>query len=157
MERVWQCVSLTLQVGRESTHEHTAHSEFQLDLCNVTCYQDASWQLSCTEGICGKKKRDENGEKDRLLESAPDLCACNRAIYEDTVAPFLQGELLVCLRSCCANISRRGAPATIAGFSPSLYPVTIYTSFVKHTMVDRHTIKGYFSNGLALHLFPDTG
>lgn len=86
-----------------------------------------------------------------------DLCACNRAIYEDTVAPFLQAELLVCLRSCCANISRRGAPATIAGFSPSLYPVTIYTSFVKHTMVDRHTIKGYFSNGLALHLFPDTG
>lgn len=31
------------------------------------------------------------GDIDRLVESALDLCVCNGAIYEETVAPFLQG------------------------------------------------------------------
>lgn len=34
------------------------------------------------------------GDTDRLVESALDLCVCNGAIYEETVAPFLEGELL---------------------------------------------------------------
>ena len=59
------------------------------------------------------------GDIDRVAESALDLYVCNRAIYEGTVAPFLQGELLVCHRGCCANISCPGAPAAIVGFSPS--------------------------------------
>lgn len=100
------------------------------------------------------------GDTDRLVESALDLCVCNRAIYEETVTPFLQGELLVCHRSCCANISCPGAPAAIVGFSPSLlvsHPVSLYTSFVKHTKEDRHTIEEHFSIALALHWCLDTG
>lgn len=73
---------------------------------------------------------------------------------------FFKGELLVCHRSCCANISCPGAPAAIVGFSLSLlvsHPVSLYTSFVKHTKEDRHTIEEHFSIAFALHLCPDTG
>lgn len=98
------------------------------------------------------------GDAHRLVESALDLCLCNKAIYEETVAPFLQGELLVCHRSCCANISCPGAPAAVVGFSPSCrvsHPVSLYTSFVKHTMEDIHSIEEHFSIALALYWCPD--
>lgn len=103
---------------------------------------------SALKGFVGRRRGMGMGDMDRLVESALDLCVCNRVIYEETVAPFLQGELLVCHRSCCANISCPGAPAAIVGFSPSplvSHPASLYTSFVKHTKEDRHTIEEHFS------------
>lgn len=100
------------------------------------------------------------GGTDTLVVSALDLCVCIRAIYEETLAPFLQTELLVCHRSCCANISCRGAPAAIVGFTPPplvSHPASLYTSFVTCIKEDRHTIEEHFSIALALHWCSDTG
>lgn len=38
-------------------HPHSCGT-LRLDLYNVTCGQDASWQLSRCEGICGERNRD---------------------------------------------------------------------------------------------------
>lgn len=154
------CVSAILQVG-DSMHSPHSDKSLQLDLYNVTCCQDASWQLSCTEGIFRAKKRNgDGGGTDTLVVSALDLCVCIRAIYEETLASFLQTELLVCHRSCCANINCRGAPAAIVGFTPPplvSHPASLYTSFVKCIKEDRHTIEEHFSVALALHWCSDTG
>lgn len=139
------------------THTLALHQRLQLDLCNVTCCQDASSQLSRAEGICRERGGISVVSTDRPAEAALDLCLSNRAIC---VAPFLQGELLVCRGSCCANISCPVAPAAIVGLSPSLvvsHPASLCTSFVKQTKEDRHTIEGHFSFALALHWCPDTG
>ncbi len=140
-------VSGTLQVGcskHTSTHTHTPHSDkrFQLDLHNVTCCQDASWQLSCTEGICREKKKDGNGGIWISWWSQP-------WIYVSVTEPFMRrqwplffrGELLVCHRSCCANISCPGAPAAIVGFSPLLpgFPPCIAIHFICQTHKGRQT------------------
>ncbi len=159
-------MSGTLQVGESiHTHTHTRTHYIHTRGCSLTSTMShvAKMQLGncpALKGFVVRRRGMGIGARDRLVESALDLCVCNRAIYEETVTPFLQGELLVCHRSCCANISCPGAPAAIVGFSPSLlvsHPVSLYTSFVKHTKEDRHTIEEHFSIALALHWCPDTG
>lgn len=113
------------------------------------------------------------GDTDRLPCRPLDLCVCNGAIYEGTVAPFpsdggggggFRGGRgsLVCHRSCCANISP--SPVHLlatAAFSaaPDLrsHPVSPCTSFVKRTKEDTNTIEEHFSIALALHWCSDTG
>lgn len=43
------------------------------------------------KGFAGRRRGMGMGDTDRLVESALDLCVCNRAISEEAVAPFLQG------------------------------------------------------------------
>lgn len=62
---------------------------------------------------------------------------------------FRWGEQLVCYSSCCANISCPGAPAAFVAFTFSYLPASVYSSFVKHTKEDRHTIEKHFCSCLA--------
>lgn len=155
-------VSATLLVD-DHICMNSLHSHLNLrpDLCSVTRYRDLAWQLSCTEGICGQKKR--NG---KVVEAGARICLWSQPwIYVSVTEPFMRrllpllfrGELLVCRWTCCANISCPGAPAAIVASSPSCHPVSVHSSFVRHTMEDRDTIEGHFCSCLAQGLCLDTG
>ncbi len=163
---VWPAMCLAhcrLVIAYTQAHTCTHHIQTRGFSLTSTMSHVAKMHLGncpALKGFAGRRRGMGMEDMDRLVESALDLCVCNGAIYEETVAPFLQGELLTCHSGCCANISCLGAPAAIVEFSPSFpvsHPASLYTSFVKHTKEDRHTIEQHFSIALALRWCPDTG
>lgn len=148
---------------------HHAKSVTEPEVWLAMCLAHCRWRIACThhiqtrvfsltstmshvakmhlgnclalKGFAGRRRETGMGDTDTLVEPALDLCVCNRAIYEKTVAPFFQRELLVCLRSCCANISCLGAPAAIVGFAPSppCFPPCIAIHLICQTHKGRQT------------------
>lgn len=112
------------------------------------------------KGFAGRRRGMGMGDTDRLAESALDLCVCYGAIYEETVAPF---PCLFATEAAVQILAVRlhllplwDSPPPPPSFLVS-HPVSLYTSFVKHTKEDRHTIGGHFSIALALCWCADTG
>lgn len=93
------------------------------------------------KGFAGRRRGMGMGGTDTSVVSALDLCVCIRAIYEETLAPFLQTELLVCHRSCCANISCRWCTCCHCGIYPPspCFPPCIAIHFICQMHKGRQT------------------
>lgn len=164
---VTDCVSGTLQAGGG----HEAAPTFRRDF--------TAWPLQCHMlPRCilaivlhrGDLQEEKWGlvDTDRLPCRPLDLCVCNRAIYEGTVAPFPSdgggwggGCHLFATEAAVQILALPWCTCLQPQHScrPDLrsHPVSRYTSFVKRTKEDKNTMEEHFSIALALHWCSDSG
>lgn len=154
-------VSGTLRPGRRGG---SIHIQTRLYSLTSTMSHVAKMHLSnclAPKGFAGREMG--MGDTDRLPCRPPGFM-CHGAIYEETVAPFLE--------SGGSRLFATGAAVQILAVlvhllqlqdslplppPPCSHPVSRYTSFVKRTKEDTNTIEERFSLALALHGCSDTG
>lgn len=119
----WQRTCLTHCRWVEPRHRHTTLKSFSLTSAMSHVTKMHLGNCPALRGFVGRR-RGIRMEKRIGCWSQPWIYVPVAEPFMRTQLPlFFRGELLVCLRSCCANISCPGAPATIAQFSPFRPPL----------------------------------
>lgn len=144
------------------THTHILHSqEVLVDLYNVTRCQDASSQLSSTEGIC-------SGEAEGWVWGIQTGCWSQPWIYVSVTEPFMRRLLPLFFRGSCLFATEAAVQISVVlvhllplwDCLPPFWFPTLHRYILHLSNTQRKTDTqwgGHFSFALALHWCPDTG